>query len=262
MHLAKECYFEKENLPSEIRRDIFSNRLKLYDSILGESESFDDKIENLFFEFTSIILNDISGNYIPVHSESPLTLYGLGVRQSVYNEVIEYYETFPTSFKSYIDEAITECNTHKIAEYDKKFTNKGVETLMSNEEEEEEEVILYLETADGQIMRVPESKLKNFQALNRRIKADMEQKEKAKFETETMSLDGVTRAVEEMIENAGETPEQAPKDKTQEILSGTNIPIPMLDINGLMFADEDTQKAEMTKYANEMVAYVENKIRK
>ena len=113
MNLAYKCYYEKENLPIEIRSDIFSNRLKLYDSIFTEPESFADKGENLFYEFTTIILNDISGNYVSVHSNSPLTLYGLDVHMSVYNEVIEYYKTLPTSFKSYIDEAITECNTHK-----------------------------------------------------------------------------------------------------------------------------------------------------
>lgn len=116
IHLANKCYYEKENLPNEIRNDIFSNRLKLYDSIFAESENLDDNFENLFFEFTSIILNDISGNYIPVHSDSPLTLHGLHMQSSVYNEVIEYYKTFPTFFKSYMDEAITECNTHKTEE--------------------------------------------------------------------------------------------------------------------------------------------------
>lgn len=113
INLAFKCYYEKENLPDEIQCDIFPNRLKFYDSIFAEPESFDDNCENLFYEFTSIILNDISGEYISASSDSPLTLYGLDVRMSVYNEVIEYYKTLPMSFKSYIDEAITECNTYK-----------------------------------------------------------------------------------------------------------------------------------------------------
>ena len=42
-----------------------------------------------------------------------------------------------------------------------------------------EETIYYLETADGEMMRVPESGLKEFQALNRKIKAKMQQNAKA-----------------------------------------------------------------------------------
>ncbi len=41
---------------------------------------------------------------------------------------------------------------------------------------EESEVILYLETADGKTMAVPESKLKEFQALNEKIRARQEGK--------------------------------------------------------------------------------------
>lgn len=110
MNLAYKCYYEKENLPDKIRRNIFSDRLKLYDSVFAESESFDDKFENFFYEFTSIILNDISGNYISANSDSPLYMHGLDMRISIYNEVMEYYKTFPRFFKVYIDEAITECN--------------------------------------------------------------------------------------------------------------------------------------------------------
>jgi hypothetical protein len=43
----------------------------------------------------------------------------------------------------------------------------------------QEEVILYLETADGDVMAVPESKLEEFRILNEEIKAEMLQKEKA-----------------------------------------------------------------------------------
>ena len=45
-----------------------------------------------------------------------------------------------------------------------------------------EEVILYLETADGEIMAVPESKLNEFRILNEKIKAEMQQKDKTSQE--------------------------------------------------------------------------------
>ena len=41
------------------------------------------------------------------------------------------------------------------------------------------ETIYYLETADGGVMRVPESKLGEFQAINKRLKEKQEQNAKA-----------------------------------------------------------------------------------
>ena len=45
-----------------------------------------------------------------------------------------------------------------------------------------EEVILYLKTADGETMAVPESKLEDFRILNEKIKARMQQNAKTSQE--------------------------------------------------------------------------------
>ena len=50
------------------------------------------------------------------------------------------------------------------------------------------------------------------------------------------------------------TIDEMSKQKTDEIIEDALTP-PTLDINGLAFADEETQKAAMAKYAQDMSAY-------
>ena len=146
-----------------------------------------------------------------------------------------------------------------------------------------DEVILYLETADGDTMRVPESKLKDFCLLDEKIKAKMQQKEKKI--TYTPNFDDAIRATEKMFEQEQIIQEKEEKiqrlmydinvlrasnqqmqgtieelsRKNEEHLIEQGMLPPELDIDGLAFADSETQKAEMDKYTKQLIEYIKRK---
>ena len=57
----------------------------------------------------------------------------------------------------------------------------------------------YMTMADGETLRVPESKLNEFRTLNEKIKAEMQQKDKAKSDVQKYNFEEATRLAEELF---------------------------------------------------------------
>ena len=113
-----------------------------------------------------------------------------------------------------------------------------------------DETIYYLEMANGEVMRVPESKLKDFCLLDEKIKAKMQQKEKEI--TYMPNFDDAIRATEEMF--AQEQIIQEKDEKIQRL---------MYDINVLRASNQQMHgRIEELSKKNEKNLAAENKMEK
>ena len=134
--------------------------------------------------------------------------------------------------------------------------NPGKIMLWQKEKEiiMKDEAILYLETADGETMAVPESKLNEFRRLNEKIKAEMQLKEKAKRDTGKPNFDEAIGATEEMF--AEQAQEQAIQEKETKIKKFTD------DIKTLRIMNRHMQETiEKLSKENEEYLIEKNKMK-